>query len=120
MFGKKEVELKFSTRADAFAYMLAHLLEKGKDPMDAAKQADEFANIFAVNMGLPTQVEPEVKGIDKYLKEANKIACYCKDNPQLVEFITGALTFAVGAIFGKKESQPEPKPIEKVEFDKID
>ena len=120
MFSKKEIDLKFSTRADAFAYMLAHQLEKGKDPMEAAKQADDFANIFATNMGLPIQVEPDVKGIEKYLKEADKIACYCEEHPRLVEFVTGALTFAVGAIFGKKESQPEPKPIEKVEFDKID
>lgn len=120
MFGKKEVELKFSTRADAFAYMLAHQLEKGKDPMEAAKQADEFANIFATNMGIPTVVEPETKGVERYLKEVDKIACYCEEHPQLLNFLSGALTFAVGAIFGKKEESVEVPPIKNVEFDKLD
>lgn len=120
MFGRKDVELKFSTRADAFAYMLAHQLEKGKDPMEAAKQADEFANIFATNMGIPTVVEPETKGVERYLKEVDKIACYCEEHPQLLNFLSGALTFAVGTIFGKKEESVEVPPIKNVEFDKLD
>lgn len=120
MFGKKETELKFTTRAEAFAYMLAHLLDKGKDPMEAAKQADEFANIFATNMGIPTVIEPETKGVEKYLKEINKVANYCEEHPQLVNFLSGALTFAVGTIFGKKEDKIQAPPIETVELDKLE
>lgn len=54
IFYKKPKELKFSTRAEAFNYMLSFLVEeKNVPPLDAAKQANEFAEIFATNMGLP-------------------------------------------------------------------
>lgn len=120
-FDKKEVP-RFSSRQDAFAYMLAYQLDKGKDPMDAAKQADEFAGIFAKNMGLPQEVEPSKEGIDKYIAVVDKVACYCEQHPRTVDFVTGALTFVVGAFAGKKiEQASEPKPPgEPIDFDKID
>lgn len=123
MFGdkKEKLDLKFSTRAEAFAYMLAFQLDKGKDPMEAAKQANEFADIFAVNMGIPTNREPQPEGVDKYLVSINKVVCYCEEHPKLLDFITGAITFAAGTFFGKKiDDKAEPPRIEPIDLSKLD
>ena len=123
MFGEKKEkpDLKFSTRAEAFAYMLAFQLDKGKDPMEAAKQANEFADIFAVNMGIPTNREPQPEGVDKYLVSINKVVCYCEEHPKLLDFITGAITFAAGTFFGKKiDDKAEPPRIEPIDISKLD
>lgn len=117
IFGKDiKTELPpLKTRADAFAYMLTLRLDSGCDPMDAAKSANEFAIIFADNMGLPNQPQPE--GVEKYLQMAEKAADYCDRHPKVVEFVTGALTAAVGIFAGNKLAQdntpsaPLPPPI---------
>ena len=54
MFGQTKPpdvnELRFTTKADAFAYMLRYQIsEKEMDPLEAAQKANEFANIFAEN-----------------------------------------------------------------------
>ena len=116
IFPKAKAELPpMKTRADAFAYMLTEQLNGGAEPMEAAKRADEFASIFAKNMGLPDQPLPE--GVEKYLQMAEKAADYCDRHPKVVEFVTGALTAAVGIFAGNKlakddqPSAPPPPPI---------
>ena len=116
IFPKAKAELPpMKTRADAFAYMLTEQLNGGAEPIEAAKRADEFASIFARNMGLPDQPLPE--GVEKYLQMAEKAADYCDRHPKVVEFVTGALTAAVGIFAGNKlakddqPSAPPPPPI---------
>ena len=116
IFPKAKTELPpMKTRADAFAYMLTAQLDDGTEPMEAAKRADEFASIFAKNMGLPDQPTPE--GVEKYLQMAEKAADYCDRHPKVVEFVTGAITAAVGIFAGNKlakddqPSAPPPPPI---------
>lgn len=121
-FGNREKpELKFTTRAEAFGYMLAYQLDKGKDPMEAARMANEFADIYAVNIGIPTKQEPKPEGVDKYLVSIDKVVCYCEEHPKILDFVTGAITFAAGTIFGKKVEEVHEQPtIEKIDFDKLD
>ena len=81
LFGKDREELpKMTTRADAFAYMLTVRMDSGDDAMEAARKANEFADIFARNMGLPDKPEPE--GVDKYIGMADKVVQYCSDHPR--------------------------------------
>ncbi len=130
---KPQMELKFSTRAEAFGYMLMYMTEeKHADPMEAAQKANEFADIFAKNMGIPLKTEPELEGIDKYLDMANKVACYVEEHPKIVEYGIPAATFLAGLFAGKKVEQsedgnmfspPPPQvgqsPKENLDFDKI-
>lgn len=130
-YKKKTFETRFSSRSEAFNAMLAYLIdEKNVSPMEAAKQANEFAEIFATNMGLPTNLEPEKKGFDKavyYLKESVTVI---KENPELVQYGVPFLTFLVGLLTGKKvegmpdmnqppAAQPEPANQPPIDFDKI-
>lgn len=127
MFTKKEEArtMTFSTRAEAFAYMLSYQLnEKKADPMEAAKNANEFADIFAKNMGIPTIVEPPPQGVDKVIKSVDKVMCYCEEHPKVVDYLVGAVTFAAGLITQKRvdnDTAPPPPPRqESIDFDKID
>lgn len=114
MWWKKKVNVKdmqFSTRAEAFAYMLKWQLEERKaDPMEAAEKANQFADIFSANVGVPAKVEPEPKGIEKYMQMADKVVCYCEDHPRIVEYIAGAATFFAGLVVGNKGQQAPPSP----------
>ena len=130
---KSSFDTRFHSRSEAFNSMLAYLIEeKGLQPMEAAKQANEFAEIFATNMGLPTNVEPERKGFDKavyYLKETVTVI---KENPEITQYGVPILTFLVGLLTGKKvEGAPvesvqqyapptEQTQQEHIDFDKID
>ena len=74
MFAKKEVIMpSFKTRAEAFAYMLRYQLEEKRvDPMEAAKRANEFAEIFAGNLGLPKEEEKPKAGVEKVICEIGR------------------------------------------------
>ena len=127
MFNRKEETraMTFYTRDEAFAYMLGYQLnEKKADPMEAAKKANEFADIFAKNMGIPTTVEPPAQGVDKVIKSVDKVMCYCEEHPKVVDYVVGAVTFAAGLITQKKmdSNQAHTQPIaqEPIDFDNID
>lgn len=120
---KKRAEpMRFTSRAEAFAYMLAYQMEeKNAEPMEAAQKANEFADIMATNMGLPASIAPTPEGIDKYITMAEKIGNYCDQHPKAVELLTGAVTFAAGLVAGKKvEQAQEPIRVEQIDFAKID
>ena len=116
--------MSFSTRAEAFAYMLNYqLTEKKADPMEAAKNANEFADIFAKNMGIPTIVEPPPQGVDKIIKSVDKVMCYCEEHPKAVDYLVGAVTFAAGLFTQKtldNNNTPTKPQQEPIDFDKID
>lgn len=127
MFNIKKEEsrtMSFSTRAEAFAYMLNYqLTEKKADPMEAAKNANEFADIFAKNMGIPTIVEPPPQGVDKIIKSVDKVMCYCEEHPKAVDYLVGAVTFAAGLFTQKtldNDNTPTKPQQEPIDFDKID
>ena len=127
MFNIKKEEsrtMSFSTRAEAFAYMLNYqLTEKKADPMEAAKNANEFADISAKNMGIPTIVEPPPQGVDKIIKSVDKVMCYCEEHPKAVDYLVGAVTFAAGLFTQKtldNNNTPTKPQQEPIDFDKID
>jgi hypothetical protein len=122
MFGKKEkIEVKFSSRAEAFAFMLAYQVERCSDPMEAAEKADAFASIFAKNMGLPEKIEPPKEGVEKYLQSIDKVVSYCDEHPKAIDMVTGVATFILGAVTGKKAGQTQELPKgEDIDFDNID
>lgn len=111
IFGKDREELpKMTTRADAFAYMLTVRMDSGDDAMEAARKANEFADIFARNMGLPDKPEPE--GVDKYIGMADKVVQYCSDHPQVLDIVGGAFSALLGVFAAKKsDSTPPSVPI---------
>jgi hypothetical protein len=111
MWGKEKQEQLpvFTTRGEAFAYMLQQQLNDGVEAMTAAKKADEFAEIFAKNMQLPEKVEPQPKGIDKVLTSIDKVSVWVDQHPKVVEMIVPTVTFIAG-LFTAKATAPAPPP----------
>lgn len=125
-YRKKTIGTNFRSRSEAFNSMLAYLIEEKKmDPMQAAKEANEFAEIFAVNMGLPTKVDPERKGYDKVMYYVKETVTMVKENPEIVNYLIPAVTFVAGLFTGKKTEQVqenhEEQPVvnEPIDFDNI-
>jgi hypothetical protein len=122
-FSKKQTEpIKFSTRAEAFAYMLAYQMERNADPMEAAKHASEFAELYAKNMGLPDKASPPPEGVDKYLQQIDKISCYCEQHPKTVDVLIGVASFLGGLVTAKAIEAPKPSipsTQEPIDFDSV-
>jgi hypothetical protein len=119
-FAKKQTEaIKFSTRAEAFAYMLAYQMERNVDPMEAAKRAGEFAELYATNMGLPDKATPPLEGVDKYLQQIDKISCYCEQHPKTVDVLIGAASFLGGLVTAKAVAST-PQPVVSMQQEPID
>lgn len=125
MWGKEKQEQlpTFTTRGEAFAYMLQQQLQDGVEAMVAAKKADEFADIFAKNMQLPEKVEPQPKGIDKVLMSIDKVSVWVDQHPKVVEMIVPTVTFIAG-LFTAKAATPVPPPPpsqnEPIDFNKVE
>lgn len=129
-YKKRSFDTNFKSREEAFSAMLAYLIEEEKkQPMEAAKQANEFAEIFAINMGLPIKIEPEKKGYDKVMYYVKETTNFVKENPQVIEYLVPAVTFIAGLFTGNKTSQQNAtyqsqdqqseQPQEPIDFDKI-
>lgn len=123
---KNPLELQgFRTRRDAFSAMLQYLInEKSIEPMEAAKQADEFANLFAKNMGLPERIESPKTGIDLWLANLEKASAWAEKNPKIIEIgkpiLTGAFSALLGAFAGAKinqDTQEDNTIHEQINFD---
>lgn len=124
MWGKEKQEKlpAFTTRGEAFAYMLQQQLNDGVEAMAAAKKADEFAEIFAKNMQLPEKVEPQPKGIDKVLMSIDKVSVWVDEHPKIVEMLVPTVTFIAG-LFTAKAATPAPPAqpqSEPIDFDKVE
>lgn len=124
MWGKEKQEKlpAFTTRGEAFAYMLQQQLNDGVEAMAAAKKADEFAEIFAKNMQLPEKIEPQPKGIDKVLMSIDKVSVWVDEHPKVVEMIVPTVTFIAG-LFTAKATTPAPPAqpqSEPIDFDKVE
>lgn len=126
-YKRKSFETNFRSREEAFSAMLAYLIEEEKKaPMLAAKEANEFAEIFAVNMGLPTKVEPERKGYEKVMYYVKETTTMIKENPEIVNLLVPAATFIAGLFTGKKveqntekQAQPQQPAQPPIDFDNV-
>lgn len=114
---------KFGSKSEAFAYMLAIRMNEGRDPMEAARDAGDFAKIYAANMGLPDHEEKPVEGIDKYMRDLDKIAGYCDAHPKMVDLLLGAVSFVGGILTSKAvDNRPTPPPAATppIDFDNVE
>lgn len=116
MFGEKKLpDLEFKTRAEAYKYILTYLVAKGKDPIEAATEADKFVELYSKNVGLVDDTIPQPKGIDKYISGAQKIGNFLQENPKLIELGVPLITFIAGLFTGKKVEECEKQEYESIQ-----
>lgn len=123
MWGERKQEKVpvFTTRAEAFAYMLQQQLCNGVEAMAAAQRADEFAEIFAKNLKLPEKIEPKPEGVDGVLATIDKVSVWIDAHPRIVEMIVPTVTFVAGLFTAKAAvpSPPAPQENEPINFDEV-
>lgn len=114
----KEVP-SFSSRSDAFDYMFADLVERGRDMIEAAEQAERFADIIAKNKKLPDTPPKELNGLEKGIGYVKQLAELKKENPDIWDMITGALGGVIGGFSGGGVAIEEPV-VKDIDFESLE
>lgn len=104
--GNKQVPV-FKSRAEAFDYMFAEMCDRGADLTDAAKKADEFADIVAKNRSLPDAPEKQKNVIETCVGYLQQISVIKRDHPDIWDLATGAIGGIIGAVAGAKAVESE-------------
>lgn len=94
----------FKSRADAFDYMFAELCDRGDDLQDAARKANDFAEIITKNRMLPEVPEKEKNTIDKCVGYLEQISAIKRDHPEIWTLAAGAIGGLIGAFTGGKQA----------------
>ena len=106
------------SRAEAFDYMFAILVEKGEDMMEAAQKAEQFAEIVCKNRALPDAPKNFVQQCVGMLREVGEVR---KEYPEMWEIISGVLGGVVGVLAGSKVAKEEDnEPIQPLDFDNME
>ena len=114
----KEVP-SFSSRSDAFDYMFADLVDRGRDMLDAAEQAEKFADIIAKNKKLPDTPPKELNGLEKGIGYVKQLAALKKENPEIWDMVTGALGGVIGGFSGGGVAIEEPV-VKDIDFESLE
>ena len=107
-FGKPKEMPTFGSKSEAFDYMFTDLVERGRDMMDAAEQAERFAEIVAKNKKLPDVPPKELNGLEKGIGYMKQLAALKKENPEIWDMVTGALSGVIGGFSGGGVTIEEP------------
>lgn len=125
LFCEKRQVPTFTSRAQAFDYLFADLVDKGVDMMEAAEKANKFADIITANKGLPPTPPKPQNGIEKAVGYVRQIAVIKQEYPEVWELLTGAVGglvsgFALLTSSGAKHTPPPAHEIENIDFDKLE
>lgn len=101
----------FKSRAEAFDYMFAEMCDRGADLHDAAKRADEFADIIAKNRSLPDAPEKPKNAIETCVGYLQQISVIKREHPDIWDLATGAIGGLIGVVAGSKIQEDEDESI---------
>lgn len=118
MFSHKKSVPSFAFRSEAFDYLFAELVEKGKSMIDAAEEANKFADIVAKNKKLPDAPPPQMNAIEKGLSVLKQVAAIKKENPEIWEMVTSAASGVIGGFAGGVAIE-EP-PVTNINFEELE
>lgn len=109
----------FKSKADAFDYMFATLCEQEIDMMDAAKKAEQFANIVAKNRSLPDAPKNLVGQCVDVVKQVSSIR---KDYPEAWDIISNLASGVFGALLGANATKldDDESLAEPIDFDNLE
>lgn len=108
----------FKSRAEAFDYMFTTLCTNGEDMMDAAKKAEQFAEIIGKNRELPQVPKNFMAQCVDFMKQVSEIK---RDYPDIWDVASGILGGVVGLFAGTKAAeQADEQPAEPLNFDEME
>lgn len=124
LFSDRKQVPAFTSRAEAFDYLFAELVNKGVDMMEAAEKANAFADIISTNKGLPPTPPKPQNGIEKAVGYVRQIATLKQENPEVWELLTGAIggLFSGFAVLTSPRQSPQmesPSAVEEIDFETL-
>jgi hypothetical protein len=124
-FCEKRTLPTFQSRAQAFDYLFADLVDKGEDMMTAAEQANKFADIISLNKGLPAALPPPQNSIEKAVGYVKQILVLKQENPEVWDLVAGAAGGLISGLtlLASRNSPPAPPSVEreeKINFDELE
>jgi hypothetical protein len=120
-FGNRVKEIPvFTSRSEAFDYMMSYLVRDGKDMMEAAEQASKFADIIATNKKLPDTPPKQLSGLDQGIAYVKQLASLKKENPEVWDMVTGALGGVIGGFTGGGSVSIEEPTQAVIDFDNLE
>lgn len=117
IFGKKVIP-EFTSRSQAFDYMFSHLVNKGRDMMEAAQQANSFADLIAQNKKLPDTPPKEMNTIEQGVAMVRQIASIKTEAPEVWDLVTSVAGGLIGGITGGTTKLEEP-PQNNIDFENL-
>lgn len=117
IFNKRTVP-EFTSRSQAFDYMFAYLVSKGKDMMAAAEQANTFADLIATNKKLPDTPPKPMNTIEQGVAMVKQIVSVKNEAPEVWDLVTSVAGGLIGGITGGSTKLEEP-PINNIDFDNL-
>ena len=81
----------FSSRSEAFDFMLTDRLSKGDDYHEAAEKADKFADIITKNKKLPATPPKPKNGIEAAVGYVEQIVAVKRDHPEVWDLVVGGI-----------------------------
>lgn len=112
----------FSSRSEAFDFMLADRLSKGDDYQDAAEKADKFADIITKNKKLPVTPPKPKNGIETAVGYVEQIVAVKRDHPEVWDLVVGGiggLLSGFSLLAGKEQASQEEPVLAEINFDEI-
>lgn len=119
-FNKTKKVPSFSSRSEAFDFLFADLVEQGRDMMEAAEQAERFAEIVAKNKNLPDQPPRPMNGLEKGIGYVKQLAALKKENPEIWDMVTGVISGVAGGFAGGGSVAIEEPVVQNIDFENID
>ena len=117
IFGKKVIP-EFTSKSQAFDYMFSLLVDKGKDMMDAAQQANNFAELIAQNKKLPDIPPKPLTPLEQGLNFVKQVSTIKTENPDIWEMLTSVAGGLVSTIAGTGAKLEDP-PFNDIDFENL-
>lgn len=120
LFRNGKILPTFTSRAEAFDFMLAERVAKGDDYCEAVEKADKFADIIAKNKKLPATPPKPKNAIEQTVCYIEQVASVKREHPEVWDLVIGGISGLLGGFVVSKEAHltDELVPAE-IDFDNI-
>lgn len=121
LFDKERIAVpSFTSRSEAFDYLMAKLVSDGVSVEEAANRANAFAEIVAKNKKLPPAPEKPKNTIEQGVAFIQQIAVVRRDYPEVWDIVTGAVGGLIGGFAGASVATSQcANEKEEIDFEKL-
>lgn len=116
LFRNGKILPTFTSRAEAFDFMLAERVAKGDDYYEAVEKADKFADIIAKNKKLPTTPPKPKNAIEQTVCYIEQVASVKREHPEVWDLVVGGISGLLGG-FVVNRAAPNTEELSPAEID---